>query len=71
VRRAEGDPVFEVRLRDAARRGLGLRRRVAPRPIPEALPSVLEDPEVRIIEEAMAMAEEKGGRHSGEDRDGH
>jgi len=71
VRRAEGDPGFEARLRDAARRGLGLRRRVSPRPSPEALPSVLEDPEVRIIEEAMAMADEKGGWNSGEDRDGH
>jgi beta-N-acetylhexosaminidase len=58
VRRAEEDPVFEARLRDAARRGLELRRRVLPRPSLEALQVALEDPEVRIIEEVMATAEE-------------
>jgi hypothetical protein len=58
VRRAEEDPVFEARLRDAARRALDLRRRVPPRPDPEALQLALEDPEVRIIEEAMATAVE-------------
>jgi beta-N-acetylhexosaminidase len=57
VRRAERDPAFEARLRDAARRGLELRRRVSPRPSPEALQGVLEDPEVRLIEEVMAAAE--------------
>ncbi len=58
VRRAEEDPVFEARLRDAARRGLDLRRRVSPRSSSEALQVALEDPEVHLIEEVMAAAEE-------------
>jgi beta-N-acetylhexosaminidase len=52
VRRAEADPDFEARLRDAARRGLDLRRRVSPRPSPERLQVALRDPEARLIEEA-------------------
>jgi beta-N-acetylhexosaminidase len=59
VRRAEEDPAFEARLRDAARRALRLRRRVLPRPSPEALQVVLEDPEVRIIEEVVARAADR------------
>jgi beta-N-acetylhexosaminidase len=58
VRRAEEDPVFEARLRDAARRALDLRRRVPPRPSPRTLSEVLEDPEVGRIQEMMATAVE-------------
>jgi hypothetical protein len=45
-------------LRDAARRALDLRRRVPPRPDPAALRVALEDPEVRVIEAAVAKATE-------------
>jgi hypothetical protein len=51
------DPVFEARLRDAARRSLDLRRRVPPRPSPRELSQVLEDPEVGRIEAMLAAAE--------------
>jgi beta-N-acetylhexosaminidase len=56
VRRAERDPLFEARLRDAARRSLDLRRRVPPRPRPRGLSQVLEDPEVARIEAMLAAA---------------
>jgi beta-N-acetylhexosaminidase len=58
VRQAERDSVFAERLRDAAQRGLDLRRRVPPHPRPAALHGLLDDREARAIEAEIAEAAE-------------
>lgn len=56
VREAERDSAFAERLREAARRGLHLRRRVPPRPQPSALHALLDDGEAREIAARIADA---------------